>query len=82
MGGSAHRHGLAYNFLLLYLNGDNLYPHIRFSPPIFGEETVYLDGRPGRWYKYWSKKAQISMKEHVDRIMKQYGQGCERCLTG
>lgn len=22
------------------------------------------------------------MKEHVDRIMKQYGQGCERCLTG
>lgn len=82
MGGSAHRHGLAYNFLLLYLNGDNLYPHIRFSPPIFGEETVYLDGRPGRWYKYWSEKAQISMKEHVDRIMKQYGQGCERCLTG
>ena len=40
MGGSAHRHGLAYNFLLLYLNGDNLYPHIRFSPPIFGEETA------------------------------------------
>lgn len=82
MGVSAHRHGLAYNFLLLYLNGDNLYPHIRFSPPIFGEETVYLDGRPGRWYKYWSEKAQISMKEHVDRIMKKYGQGCERCLTG
>lgn len=82
MGESAHRHGLAYNFLLLYLNGDNLYPHIRFSPPIFGEETVCLDGSPGRWYKYWSDKAQISMKEHVDRIMKQYGKGCERCLTG
>lgn len=82
MGESAHRHGLAYNFLLLYLNGDNLYPHIRFSPPIFGEETVYLDGRPGRWYKYWSEKAQISMKEHVDRIMEQYGKGCERCLLG
>lgn len=81
MGDSAHRHGLAYNFLLLYLNGDNLYPHIRFSPPIFGEETVYLDGRPGRWYKYWSEKAQISMKEHVDRIMERYGEGCERCFT-
>lgn len=81
MGASAHRHGLSYNFLLLYLNGDNLYPHIRFSPPIFGEETVYLDGSPGRWYKYWSEKAQISMKEHVDRIMEQYGSGCERCLT-
>ncbi len=35
MGESAHRHGLSYNFLLLYLNGDNLYPHIRFSPPRF-----------------------------------------------
>lgn len=80
MGESAHRHGLAYNFLLLYLNGDNLYPHIRFSPPIFGEEVVYLDGTPGRWYKYWSQKAQESMKEHVERIMERYGEGCERCL--
>lgn len=82
MGRSAHRHGLSYNFLLLYLNGDNLYPHIRFSPPIFGEEVVYLDGTPGRWYKYWSERAQLSMKEHVDRIMDRYGGGCERCLTG
>jgi len=81
MGASAHRHGLAYNFLLLYLNGDNLYPHIRFSPPIFGEETVYIDGTPGRWYKYWSKKAQDSMKAHVERIMERYGEGCERCVT-
>lgn len=82
MGKSAHNHGLAYNFLLLYLNGDNLYPHIRFSPPIFGEEVVYLDGTPGRWYKYWSEKALASMKEHVDRIMERYGEGCERCLAG
>ena len=82
MGRSAHRHGLAYNFLLLYLNGDNLYPHIRFSPPIFGEEISYLDGTPGRWYKYWSPKAQGSMKEHVERIMDRYGDGCERCMLG
>lgn len=38
MAKSAHEHDLFYNFLLLYLNGDNLYPHIRYSPPIFGEE--------------------------------------------
>lgn len=80
MGSSAIAHGLAYNFLLLYLNGDNLYPHIRFSPPIYGEETVLLDGRPGRWYKYWSKAARNSMEEHVKRIMTAYGWGCERCL--
>ena len=80
MGKSARAHGLGYNFLLLYLNGDNLYPHIRFSPPIFGEETVHYDGTPGRWYKYWSPKAKLSMKEHVERIMELYGDGCERCV--
>ncbi len=78
---SAHAHGLSYNFLLLYLNGDNLYPHIRFSPPIYGEETIHADGTPGRWYKYWSQKARLSMKEHVERIMDRYGAGCERCLV-
>jgi len=81
MGRSAAACGLSYNFLLLYLNGDNLYPHIRFSPPIFGEETVRPDGAPGRWYKYWSKKAKQSMKEHVERIMQRYGDGCERCVV-
>jgi len=81
MGKSALAHGLAYNFLLLYLNGDNLYPHIRFSPPIYGEETVLFDGNPGKWYKYWSEKARCSMKEHVERIIDRYGKGCERCLT-
>lgn len=82
MGEAAHRHGLAYNFLLLYLNGDNLYPHIRYSPPIFGEEVAYLDQTPGRWYKYWSERARTSMKDHVERILKRYGAGCERCTLG
>lgn len=81
MGISALSHGLSYNFLLLYLNGDNLYPHIRFSPPIFGEETVKIDGSPGKWYKYWSDKARTSMKEHVERIMERYGDGCVRCIS-
>lgn len=81
MGKSAHGHGLLYNFLLLYLNGDNLYPHIRFSPPIIGEGIEYLDGTKARYYKYWSSKAQTSMKDHVDRIMESYGDGCQRCVT-
>lgn len=81
MGKSAHKHNLFYNFLLLYLNGDNLYPHIRFSPPIIGEGIEYLDGTKARYYKYWSPKAQASMKEHVDRIMESYGAGCQRCVT-
>lgn len=76
---SALRHGLTYNFLLLYLNGDNLYPHIRFSPPIFGEETVNIDGTPGKWYKYWSDAARDSMQTHVEHIIEQYGDGCVRC---
>lgn len=47
MGQSALKHGLTYNFLVLYLNGDNLYPHIRFSPPVFGEEVVTIDQKGG-----------------------------------
>lgn len=80
MGKSALAHQLSYNFLLLYLNGDNLYPHIRFSPPIYGEETVTADGKPGKWYKYWSPKARQSMKDHVERILDRYGKGMEQCV--
>lgn len=82
MSKSAIAHGLSYNFLLLYMNGDNLYPHIRFSPPIYGEETVHADGTPGKWYKYWSPASRQSMKEHVERILDYYGDACERCLVG
>ena len=79
MGKSALNHGLSYNFLVLYLNGDNLYPHIRFSPPVFGEETMTIDQKPGKWYKYWSKKAQETMAEHVEQLMQMYQDGCTVC---
>ena len=46
---AAQRAGLAYMFLALYLNGDNLYPHIRFSPPIYGESVTRADGTDGKW---------------------------------
>lgn len=74
--------GLSYFFLALYLNGDNLYPNIRFSPPIHGESVTLPDGRDGRWYKYWSAKAKDSMCTHVDGLLKRYGAGCTRVDTG
>ena len=46
--------GMSHEFLALYLNGDNLYPNIRFSPPIYGESVVNPDGSDGKWYRYWS----------------------------
>ena len=64
---AAGREGLAYMFMALYLNGDNLYPHIRFSPPIHGESVTNADGTDGRWYKYWSEKARESQETHVAR---------------
>lgn len=79
MGKSAAEHDLTYNFLVLYLNGDNLYPHIRFSPPIFGEETVTIDRKPGKWYRYWSPLAKDSMQQHVERVMERYRWGMSRC---
>lgn len=65
--------GISYNFLALYLNGDNLYPNIRFSPPVYGESVTAPDGSDGRWYKYWSDKAKDSMIEHLSGLMRLYG---------
>lgn len=70
---SAGRNELEYCFLALYLNGDNLYPNIRFSPPIRGESVIQPDGSDGNWYRYWSKKAMDSMERHVSGLLKLYG---------
>ncbi len=60
-------------FLSIYLNGDNLYPTIRFSEPVIGEGITLPDGSEMRYYKYWSDKAQQSMVEHVTGLLKLYG---------
>ena len=65
--------GLTHAFLALYLNGDNLYPAIRFSPPVYGESVVGPDGKDGKWYRYWSVKARETMVEHVAQLMENYG---------
>ncbi|MDO5398389.1 MAG: beta-galactosidase [bacterium] len=70
--------GIGYNFMSLYLCADNLYPNIRFSPPIFGESVVNPDGSDGRWYRYWSDKAKDSMTEHLKGLFKTYGDGVSR----
>lgn len=66
---------MGYEFMALYLNADNLYPNIRFSPPIYGESVVNPDGSDGKWYRYWSDKAKNSMIEHLQGLMKTYGDG-------
>lgn len=77
----ATRHNLSYEFLSLYLNGDNLYPHIRFSPPVYGDSVVNADGSDGKWYRYWSEKAKDSMAQHVQGLMKLYGSGQAKILA-
>lgn len=74
--------GISYNFLTLYLCADNLYPNIRFSPPIFGESVTAPDGSDGRWYKYWSDKAKASMIKHVKGVFDTYGKDVSRITTG
>lgn len=66
---------MGYEFMALYLNADNLYPNIRFSPPIYGESVTNPDGSDGKWYRYWSDKAKDSMIEHLQGLMKTYGTG-------
>lgn len=47
---AAVRAGLCHLFLSLYLNGDNLYPNIRFSPPVYGESVTRPDGTDGEGF--------------------------------
>lgn len=60
--------------MALYMNGDNLYPNIRFSPPVYGESVMDQKGNDGKWYRYWSEKAKDSMETHVAGLMKTYGE--------
>ena len=70
-----HALGLGHMFLALYLCGDNLYPHIRFSPPVYGESVTAPDGKDGRWYRYWSEKSRDTQTEHVGQLMKGFSEG-------
>lgn len=72
---AAVRAGLCHLFLSLYLNGDNFYPNIRFSPPVYGESVTRPDGSDGRWYKYWSVRARDAQTAHVAGLMKLYRAG-------
>lgn len=74
--------GLRYNFLALYLCGDNLYPNIRDVAPVRGEESILPDGKPMGTYKYWSPKAQATMLEHVKGLLRLYGEGMVRHPDG
>lgn len=73
--------GLSYNHMALYLNADNLYPNIRFSPPIYGESIIDAEGKDGKWYRYWSDKAKDSMREHIRGLYKLYRKGFVECET-
>lgn len=74
--------GLDYTHLALYLCGDNLYPTIRDVPPVRGEESTRADGSPMGTYKYWSPRAQASMVEHVQGLLRLYGEGMRRKPDG
>ncbi len=73
--------GLSHNHMALYLNADNLYPNIRFSPPIYGKSITDADGSDGKWYRYWSDEAKESMITHMRGLYKLYSGGFARCVT-
>ncbi|MGN7862399.1 hypothetical protein ACTJI8_17585 [Microbacterium sp. 22303] len=70
--------GLDVTCLALYLCGDNLYPTIRDVPPVRGEDAVRPDGSSMGTYKYWSPRAQDSMVDHVQGLLRLYGDRMHR----
>lgn len=56
--------GMGINFLTLFYNGDNLYPHIRDSAPDIISPVIDRDGKPFRGYKHWDHAQTQAMIEH------------------
>jgi hypothetical protein len=78
----AAANGMDFTCLALYLCGDNLYPGIRDVPPVRGEESIRPNGAPMGTYKYWSPTAQATMVEHVQGLLRLYGDGMRRAPDG
>lgn len=58
------KNGMGINFLTLFYNGDNLYPHIRDSKPDIINPVTDRDGKPMRGYRHWDKAQLEAMIEH------------------
>ena len=57
--------GMGINFLTLFYNGDNLYPHIRDSKPDLLHPVTGRDGKPMRGYRHWDREQTAAMIEHT-----------------
>ena len=57
--------GMGINFLTLFYNGDNLYPHIRDSAPDFIRPVTDRDGKPFRGYRMWDEEQIRAMTDHT-----------------
>lgn len=57
--------GMGINFLTLFYNGDNLYPHIRDSRPDILHPVTGRDGQPFRGYRHWDPAQTAAMVEHT-----------------
>ncbi len=64
------KNGMGINFLTLFYNGDNLYPHIRDSKPDIINPVTDRDGKPMRGYRHWDKAQTAAMVEHNVNLYK------------
>lgn len=58
------KNGMGVNFLTLFYNGDNLYPHIRDSKPDIINPVTDRNGNVMRGYRHWDKRQTAAMVEH------------------
>ncbi|MCQ2448565.1 MAG: beta-galactosidase [Clostridia bacterium] len=61
----AAENGMGINFLTLFYNGDNLYPHIRDSAPDIIRPVYDRKGKPFRGLKHWDKQQTDALVEHT-----------------
>lgn len=66
----AAKNGMGINFLTLFYNGDNLYPHIRSSKPDIISPVIDRNGNVFRGLKHWDDNQTDALVRHTVNLYK------------
>lgn len=69
------KYGIGVNYLALFYNGDNLYPHIRDSAPDIISPVIDRGGKVFRGLKHWDKKQTEALAVHTANLYNIFSEG-------
>lgn len=69
------KYGIGVNYLSLFYNGDNLYPHIRDSAPDIISPIIDRNGNLFRGLKHWDSKQTEALAVHTANLYNIFSEG-------